>query len=64
MKKVNINHATVRQLESLPLIGHTRASWIIACRKERGPFGSVEELDLIPGIGPGIIARIKPFVTV
>lgn len=64
MRKVNINHAPRKQLEGLPLIGTRRASRIVDYRRVNGYFRSVEELDRVPGIGPKIMARVRPYVSV
>jgi len=63
-KRVNINRASARVLERLPLIGPKRAARIIEHRRSHGYFGSVEDLNLVPGIGGGIMARRRPLVTV
>ncbi|MDD5557747.1 MAG: ComEA family DNA-binding protein [bacterium] len=63
-RRVNINRAAAVVLEQLPLIGPKRAARIVADRRARGPFGSVDDLDRVPGIGPRIVARLRPHVTV
>ena len=50
--KVDLNRATARELERLPMIGPATAGRIIAYREENGPFVDVGELRSIPGIGP------------
>ena len=57
---VNLNTATVAELETLPGIGATRAQAIIDNR----PFQTVEDLDRVPGIGDATMARLRPLVTV
>ncbi|MFN8652352.1 MAG: helix-hairpin-helix domain-containing protein [Gemmatimonadales bacterium] len=32
---------------------------IVADRQARGPFGSLEALDRVPGVGPGLLAAIR-----
>ncbi len=61
---VDINTATVADLESLPNIGATRAEAIIAFREANGPFGQIDDILLVPGIGPTIYERIAPLITV
>jgi competence protein ComEA len=56
---VNVNTATQEQLESLNGIGPAKAKAIIDYRNKNGNFKSVEELDKVPGIGQGILAKIK-----
>jgi competence ComEA-like helix-hairpin-helix protein len=58
--RVNINTATQEELESVPGIGETRAAQIIAGR----PYGSVEELERLDGIGRAQVESLRPFVKV
>ena len=62
-KKVNINKATLEELESLPGIGAVYAQNIIEYRKAHGPFQTIEELDQVQGIGPATINRLRDLVT-
>jgi competence protein ComEA len=39
------------------------AQRIVAWRTAHGPFGSLERLDSVPGIGPHLVATLSPFVT-
>jgi competence ComEA-like helix-hairpin-helix protein len=58
---VNINAATAEELEALPMIGRERAGAIVAYRQAQGPFGSVDELLEVQGIGPATLAAIRDF---
>src|SRR5690606_24251525 len=60
---VNINTADVAELDSLPGIGEKLAQAIVADREANGPFLSVEDLARVPGISPGLIARLQGQVT-
>lgn len=60
---VNVNTATVDQLQALPGIGEARARAIVETRTERGGFKSVEELLEVRGIGPANLERLRPHVT-
>ncbi|MFV0453352.1 MAG: helix-hairpin-helix domain-containing protein [Propioniciclava sp.] len=62
--KVNLNTATVQELEALPGVGPVTASAILAWREENGAFADVAQLEEVAGIGPGIRARLEPSVTV
>jgi len=62
-KKININTATVEELQTLPKIGPKTAEAIVKYRKEH-PFKSVDELTEIKGIGEKKLEKIKPLVTV
>lgn len=61
---VNLNTATVAELDGLPGIGPVLAQRIVDHRRSVGLFGSVEELDDVPGIGPAIAAELADLVTV
>ena len=60
---VDINTATLEQLETLPGIGESRAKSILDYRNRHGGFKSINELDNVEGIGSGIIRKITPYVT-
>jgi competence protein ComEA len=62
--KVNINTASVEELQLLPGIGATRAEAIVAERKRRGGFKRVEDLLEVKGIGEASLARLRPYVTI
>ena len=61
---VDLNHATLEELMSLPQIGETRAQSILDYRIEHGAFSSVDEIQNVPGIGPGIFQKIQAYVYV
>lgn len=63
-EKVNLNTATIGELESLPGIGQVRAEAIIADREENGSFRYPEELIRVPGIGQGTLEQIIDYITV
>lgn len=60
---LDLRTATREQLEELPGIGRARAEAIVAFR-ERRPLRSVRDLQRIWGIGPRLVQRIAPLVTV
>ncbi len=60
-RKIDINTATLAELDILPRIGPTLAARIIADREANGPFSSLDDLDRVPGIGPKTIARLVPY---
>jgi competence protein ComEA len=61
---VNLNTATLEQLDTLDGVGPATAQKILDYRSEHGGFGSVEELDQIAGIGEKRLAALRERVTV
>lgn len=60
--QVNVNIATLEELDILPGIGPSLAQAIIDHREEFGPFADLEMLDEVPGIGPALLEEIKDLV--
>lgn len=61
---ININTATAAELESLPGIGPTYAQRIIEYREQNGPFGRIEEIKQVRGIGEATFEGLKDQITV
>ncbi len=61
---VNINTATVDQLQLLPRIGPALAQRIVDFRKANGEFKSVDELLAVKGVGERSLERLRPYVAV
>ena len=61
---VNLNTATVNELETLPGIGAKVAARIIEYRQKKGPFKKVEELMNVQGIGEKSFLKIRAQLTV
>lgn len=61
---VNLNTATLDQLESLPGIGPSLGQRILDYRQEHGPFKSVDDLMNVSGIGEKRMADLRSKVTV
>ena len=59
LAQVNINSATVEQLDGLKGIGPTKAQAIVDYRKKNGPFKSVDDLQNVPGIGPATLKDLR-----
>ncbi|MGV1036601.1 MAG: helix-hairpin-helix domain-containing protein [Candidatus Nanopelagicales bacterium] len=62
--KVDINHASSTELETLPRIGPVTAQKIIDFRESNGGFRSVDQLREVPGIGEVTFAGLAPLVRV
>lgn len=63
-KKIDINTASLAELQKLPRIGEKVAQRIIDFRKKNGRFKRVEEIMKVNGIGEEIFKKIKDLITV
>ena len=61
-KTMNINTASVEQLQLLPRVGPALAQRIVDHRGQNGPFKSPEDLMLVKGIGEKSFELLKPYV--
>ena len=61
---INVNTATLTELQTLPGIGPSYAKRILQYRENHGPFQTVEELAEVDGIGSATVAELSPLVTV
>jgi competence protein ComEA len=61
---VNLNAASVAQLQTLPGVGASTAQRILEHRQKNGPFKKIEELMNIKGIGEKSFLKLKPLITV
>src|SRR3954453_12682118 len=61
---INLNTATLEQLDTLDGVGPATAQKIVDYRTAHGGFGSVEELDQVPGIGDKKLAALRDKVRV
>ena len=62
--KINLNTATVSQLEDLPGIGPALAARIVEHRQKNGAFKSVDDLMAVKGIGEKNFSKIQGSLTV
>ena len=60
---LDINRADAALLDSLPGVGPATAAAIVAERDRNGPFLGVDDLERVPGIGPGKLAGLRDLVT-
>ena len=63
-ERINLNTASEADLKKLPGIGDGLAAAIVAYREANGPFGEIEELMEVPGIGKGRFAAVEDLITV
>ena len=60
--RVNVNTATVEELQLLPKVGPVLAERIKQERESHGPFKTVEDLARTPGIGPERVTSFRPMI--
>ena len=63
-QKVNINTATVKELDSLPGIGPTMAKRIDEYRQSKGAFTSIEDIKHVKGISDGVFKKLRDKITI
>lgn len=60
---IDLNTATVEQLDTLPGIGPVTAAAIVAWRDANGRFTGVDQLGDVDGIGPARLDKLRTLVT-
>ena len=63
-KPVDLNTATVKELEQLPGIGPTTANAIVQFRTKSGRFRRVEDLLAVRGISEAKLEKLRPYITI
>jgi competence ComEA-like helix-hairpin-helix protein len=58
-ERLDLDRAPAIEIARLPRVGLRLARTIVADRNARGPFGSLEGVDRVPGVGPGLLAAIR-----
>jgi competence protein ComEA len=61
---ININTASLEELDTLPGIGLATAQKIIDYRDQNGPFQQIEDIMNVSGVGPATFDQIKDLITV
>ena len=60
---VNVNTASVQELQLLPGVGEARARAIVDLRKQRGGLKSLDELRDVKGIGDASLEKLRPHLS-
>lgn len=63
-EKININQASLGELQEIPGIGEVRAQAIIDYREEAGGFESIEDIQQVSGIKGKTFEKIEAYITV
>jgi len=61
---VNINRASIAELDQLPGVGPSTARAIVEHRERYGPYATVDDLLAVRGIGPAKLAEMRAMVSV
>ena len=59
---LDLNAATLEDLDALPGIGPVLAKRIIDYRQAHGPFKKIDDLENVSGIGPKKLEKVKPYI--
>ena len=62
-QKLNLNKASIEQLEAVPGIGKSKAQAILAYIQEKGPITSQKQLTEVKGIGDKLAAKVAQYVS-
>jgi competence protein ComEA len=63
LQRIDVNSADEEELVRLPGIGKVMARRIVVYRQQHGRFDRIEDLRKVRGIGPKVLEKISPFVT-
>ena len=61
---ININDATIQELDTLPGVGEATANKIVNYREEKGKFNSIEEIKNVNGIGDKKYEELKNIISI
>jgi len=60
---IDINTAPAAELETLPMIGPSKAERIVGYRETHGPFREIADIMNVAGIGPATFDSIRDMIT-
>ena len=60
---IDLDLATAPAIATVPFIGLSLATRIVADRDTHGAFGSLQELERVSGVGPAMAKKLQPYVT-
>ncbi|MBI2345973.1 MAG: helix-hairpin-helix domain-containing protein [Deltaproteobacteria bacterium] len=63
-QSIDPNLADETTLALLPGIGPALAERIVKYRATHGPFRSIDDIAAVPGIGPRMIVRLRPWIAI
>jgi competence protein ComEA len=61
-ERIDLDQAGAQEVGRLPRVGPGLAKRIVADREARGPFGSLEGLDRVPGVGQAVLQAVRDHV--
>lgn len=61
-ERIDADRADATELTRLPRIGPALAQRLVVWRATHGPFGGLERLDSVPGVGPKLLEAVRPYV--
>jgi hypothetical protein len=61
-ERIDLDRADVTTITRLPRVGPVLAQRIVTWRTTHGPFGGLERLDSVPGVGPKLLETVRPYV--
>lgn len=60
--RCDLNALSIEEIQTLPGVGAATARRIVEHRTQVGGFKTIEQLSEVPGIGPGRVSRLRPFL--
>jgi competence protein ComEA len=61
-ERIDLDRAGAQEVGRLPRVGPGLAKRIVADREARGPFGSLDGLDRVPGVGAAVLEAVRDHV--